>query len=175
MLIELERLSALHRYLMRKAASEGGLQMVHLEILYYLAQCNRYSNTTQALADYLGQTKGSISQSLTVLEGKKLIRRVQDAKDLRVFHLLLTSDGRSAVDRVRQIFGSEQAVPEALRLALESLLRNLQRHHGLKSFGICATCRFHQQLESGKYRCGLTQENLDAHERTQICREHDPE
>lgn len=49
-------------------AAEEGLQLVHVEILQYLSVCNRYSDTTQTISEYLGQTKGSIFQSLGHLE-----------------------------------------------------------------------------------------------------------
>lgn len=87
----IERIGALQRSEMRRYALEHGLQMVHLEVLSYLQRCNRYSNTTQALSDFLGQTKGSISQTVGFLEGEGYIKRVQDQNDKRVFHLELNA------------------------------------------------------------------------------------
>ena len=66
--IWLERLSSLYKSQMRQAASVEGFQLVNLEIMQYLSLCNGYSNTAQALSEYLGQTKGSISQSLKIME-----------------------------------------------------------------------------------------------------------
>src|SRR5687768_12799752 len=100
----IERISALHRSVMRRFAQEEELQTVHLEILVYLVQCNHYSDTTQALSDYLGQTKGSISQSLSLVEEQGFIRRQQDEKDKRVFHLLVTPKGRNLVQRFNEFF-----------------------------------------------------------------------
>ena len=44
------------------------LEPVHLATLRYLCNCNRFSNTASAITEYLGQTKGTISQTLKVLE-----------------------------------------------------------------------------------------------------------
>ncbi len=66
---------------MRKFATEEGLQLVHVEILQYLSVCNRYSDTTQTISEYLGQTKGSISQSLSNLEENGYIKRTHEKLD----------------------------------------------------------------------------------------------
>ena len=66
----LERLAGLLRSESRKLLSEYGLQPVQFEALHYLSNCNRYSDTPMAVTEYLGQTKGSVSQTLKVLEKK---------------------------------------------------------------------------------------------------------
>nr|MBA3613554.1 MarR family transcriptional regulator [Nitrospirales bacterium] len=62
----LERLTNLQRMEARAFGLRYGLQPVQMEALTYLTQCNRYSNTPQAVAEYLGLTKGTVSQSLQV-------------------------------------------------------------------------------------------------------------
>ena len=96
----LERLSAVHRNLMRRFANEEGLQLVHVEIMQYLSVSNRYSDTTQAISEYLGQTKGSISQSLGLLEDQGFVKRTQDKIDKRIFHLSLTAKGSAVAHRM---------------------------------------------------------------------------
>ena len=93
-LLELvERLGNLMRSEMRKAGSDETLQPVHLQALIYLTKANRYSNTPQALADYLGLTKGTVSQTLLVLDRRGLIERYQDDVDRRVVRLRLSAAG----------------------------------------------------------------------------------
>ena len=70
-----ENLAALIRTAQRQAAAGLGLQPVHLQALQYLARANRYSNTPQSLADYLGMTKGTVSQSVLLLARKRLVSR----------------------------------------------------------------------------------------------------
>lgn len=172
---ELERLCALQRHLQRKAATEEGLQTIHLEIIQYLALCNRYSNTTQALADYLGVTKSSISQSLGVLENKKFVKRVQDNKDLRVFHLHLTAKGRLLTRRIEDSLSLDLPPLALVQTALAGLLRTLQTKNSMKSFGLCLSCRFHQPRDEHSFQCGLTGEVLNQEESQMLCREHESE
>lgn len=167
----LERLSALHRNLMRKFAAEEGLQLVHIEILQYLSVCNRYSDTTQAISNYLGQTKGSISQSLGLLETKGFIKRVQDKTDKRVFHLSLLAKGLSVTERMLeaiQLDGSERMEPE-----LKRLLASIQKKNGFKGFGTCISCKFNQNPGMEVFICGLTKEKLSSVEIKKICKEHE--
>ena len=70
----LERLCNLLRVEARGQGASAGLLPIQLEALHYLAQCNRYSDTPQAVTDFLGQTKGTVSQTLKVLENRGLVR-----------------------------------------------------------------------------------------------------
>ena len=68
-------------------------------VLHYLSVCNRYSDTPMAVTEYLGQTKGTVSQTLKVLEKKALLFKEPDKDDKRVMHLKLTEQGQAAVAR----------------------------------------------------------------------------
>src|SRR5690606_31089029 len=92
----LERLGTLLRAEDRKLGAERGLQPIHLQVLRYLSACNRYSDTPGAVGEYFGLTKGTVSQSLLLLEDRGLLRRVPDEHDGRLVHLKLTARGRSA-------------------------------------------------------------------------------
>src|SRR4030065_1806393 len=78
-----ERLSLLTRADLRQAGAAQGLQPVHLQVLFYLNQANRFSNTPQALTEYLGLTKGTVSQTVLVLARRRLISRYADPRDGR--------------------------------------------------------------------------------------------
>lgn len=167
----LERLSALHRNLMRKFAAEEGLQLVHIEILQYLSVCNRYSDTTQAISDYLGQTKGSISQSLGLLEESGFIKRTQDKTDKRVFHLSLLGKGLSVTSRMLEsinLDGADNLAPQ-----LKNLLASIQKKNGLKGFGLCMSCKFNENRGKNNFVCGLTKEKLSLDDVKRICKEHE--
>ncbi|MBS1984986.1 MAG: winged helix-turn-helix transcriptional regulator [Bdellovibrionales bacterium] len=167
----LERLSALHRNLLRTFANQEGLQLVHVEILRYLSACNRYSNTSGALTEYLGQTKGSISQSVAFLETNQWIKRTRDPKDKRSYHLELSAKGQRLVTRLEAEFKLES--DPTTPLALQELLRQLQTEHGLRSFGVCATCKYNQNPQKDVFRCGLTNEELTLADVGLLCREHE--
>jgi DNA-binding MarR family transcriptional regulator len=55
-----------------QAGAAHGLQPVQLEVLNYLSSCNRYSDTPMAVTEYLGQTKGTVSQTIKTLEKKRI-------------------------------------------------------------------------------------------------------
>lgn len=169
----IERIGALQRSEMRRYASEKGLQMVHLEVLMYLAQCNRYSNTTQALSDFLGQTKGSISQTVGFLENENYLKRIQDQKDKRVFHLEISAKARRIAEEFTERFYGNFSGEVISEKSLENMLMQIQKQNGLKSFGICDTCRFNTNPTGKKFVCGLTGENLSNEEVKLHCHEHE--
>lgn len=174
----LERIGNLLRAEQRLVGNDLGLQEVHLQVLLYLSRCNRYSNTPVAVSDYLNATKGTVSQSLKVLEKKGYIRKKTDTQDKRVVRLMLTSQGKKLMERAipptifahaAQEMSSEQL--QSLTIVLTQLLATLQKANQSRSFGVCQTCRFF--LEEDGFRCGLTQEPLTKDERLRICREHE--
>ena len=95
-----ERLSELLRVDARQKGAEHGLLPVQLEVLHYLSICNQYSDTPMAVTEYLGQTKGTVSQTLKVLENKALLVKVSDEKDKRTTHLSLSPKGRRLVNEI---------------------------------------------------------------------------
>ena len=162
----------------RGPAAALGLQPVQMEALRYLARCNRYSNTPVAVAEYLGSTKGTVSQTLKALEAKGLVSKVADPKDRRVVHLMPTAQGLEILHRAEWGLApggpfETSAGPHlgALIAGLRRLLRALQTAHGLRSFSACASCRYNQRTPEG-IRCGLTGETLSASELGLLCREH---
>jgi DNA-binding MarR family transcriptional regulator len=175
----LERLCNLVRAEARAAGTQAGLQPIHWQTLRYLAACNRYSNTPLAVAEFLGQTKGTVSQSLKLLAAKGLVSKQPDVADRRLVHLALTPAalellGEAAYARqFRQAVGGLDAgTSAALDTGLTELLRALQLAYGRRSFGVCATCRFNERTEAGS-RCQLTGEPLSADDTSRICREHE--
>lgn len=157
---------------MRKAAGAEGLQLVHFEILRYLSLCNRYSNTAQALSEYLGQTKGSISQSLKFLEEHGYIERRPDAQDKRYVRLFLTEAGRACLGRMAGGLIPDLPDDPELVQALRRVLGRWQESNDLKGFGQCQSCKYNNS-EGGRFFCDLLKERLSAEDVTKICREHE--
>ena len=174
-----ERLGNLAESRLKALAASHGLQPVHLRILGYLAVANRYSNTPQAVADYLGLTKGTVSQSLILLEVRGLIARAADPRDRRVVRLSLTRDGAALGAELdaeaRRWSGAVAGVGPGALETLTAVLRRLQRLEGRRSFGVCYSCRHHREEGPGRWRCGLTGEPLTDADRERHCREHEPE
>lgn len=176
----LERVGALLRAEERKTAATLNLHPVHLQVLRYLAQCNRYSNTPMAVSGYLGTTKGTTSRSLLVLQRHGYLQKNPDPKDRRVVHLVLTLKGQELAANLISSPGKEKILTklhsenlDTAQQVMEQLLRNLQRINQRQPFGQCRTCRYLTTTnDKTLFRCGLTQELLQNEETAKICQEH---
>ncbi len=170
----MERSSALFRASLRQVASQYGLKLVQLEALVYLSSANRYSDTPAALSEYLGITKGTLSQTLKALQNHGLLTKQPDQADKRMTHCLLTDAGKEIAQQalpapVFQPLPEEEA--KGAEQALDSLLRALQKAHDVRGFGQCNSCSYYQPEKVGGL-CGLTGEALSVPDSLKICREH---
>ncbi len=175
----IERLSNLLRVDARRGGVEIGLQPIQLEALHYVSICNRYSDTPKAVTEYLGQTKGTVSQTLNVLEKKGLLKKITDSEDKRISHLKITNEGQKLlsdsipsplfVSACKQMSEASQSVVVD---ALDDLLRNIQSSNNMKTFGVCHSCSHNRKKADGNFFCNLTQEDLSTHDVQLICREH---
>jgi DNA-binding MarR family transcriptional regulator len=176
----LERIGTLLRAEERKTATILNLHPIHLQVLRYLAQCNRYSNTPRGVSKYLGTTKGTTSQSLLVLQRHGYLQKKPDLNDQRVLHLVLTPKGQTLVSTLNSLFDKkalyadlEMSDLQIAQRVIEQLLRNFQKANHHQTFGQCHTCRYLVVTEGKNlFRCGLTQEALTASETVKICQDH---
>jgi MarR family transcriptional regulator, negative regulator of the multidrug operon emrRAB len=181
MLQLVERLGNLIRAELRRGGAEHGLQPVHIEALVYLSQANRYSNTPQALAEFLGVTKGTISQSLLLLDRHGLIERYEDEMDRRVVRLRLSQQGEQFLLELQpaSLWQAATRNISANRIrnsvsALRETLYVLQSYNGGRTFGVCNTCLYCQRKSQRTHHCALYAERLSGPETRKICREHVP-
>lgn len=176
-----ERLGNLLRIDSRRSGVEYGLQPIQLEALHYISICNRYSDTPMAVTEYLGQTKGTVSQTLKVLEKKGLLSKHVDSNDKRVSHLKVSSIGKTLLQESIPSPLFEQACKQLdeqsqvdIETSLKTLLQAIQRSNNMKSFGVCHTCQHNHKNSDGSFFCKLTEESLSVEEVKLICREHAP-
>jgi DNA-binding MarR family transcriptional regulator len=175
-----ERISALIRSEERRKCAELGLQQVHLQILDYLARCNRFSDTSAALANYLGLTKGTVSSSLQIMESKGFIGKTADAGDKRVVHLSLLEKGREILllARPEDLFNRASlllnpGIEETMNDAVAQVLTALQKANRSQAFGLCKTCK-HFTVAGEGFFCALTRQPLSMSDSEKICQEHTP-
>ncbi|MBL8421662.1 MAG: MarR family transcriptional regulator [Dechloromonas sp.] len=171
----LERLGALIQQSVRDAAARHGLLPIHIQVLHYLMRANRYSDLPIAIAEYFGITRGTVSQTLAVLERKGLLTKEPDAHHGKRLHLRLTPAGESVlgeswVERVEQALCERSIEAAALESTLRHLLSAMQRVNGQRAFGLCRQCDHFLTDENGT-RCGLTHEPLATEQTVRICRE----
>ncbi len=165
--------------LARSGEATGDLNPAQWEALRFVARANRFSRTPAALAEYLGATRGTVSQTLIALENKGHITREPSPRDRRSIVLGLTRTGEDALkgdpllalaadlatlapDKLDEIVGS-------LRDALHAMItRNAGR-----AFGACYTCRHFRGnagVAKGKpHYCALLDEPLSEADSRAIC------
>ena len=171
----LERLGVLIQQSVRDDAARHGLLPIHIQVLHYLMRANRYSDLPIAIAEYFGITRGTVSQTLAVLERKGLLTKEPDVHHGKRLHLILTPAGESVlseswVERVEQALCGRTIEADALESSLRNLLSAMQRVNGQRAFGLCRQCAHFLTEESGA-RCGLTHEPLTTEQTVRICRE----
>lgn len=169
--------------LVRSGESGHGLNPAQWEALRYLARANRFSRNPAALADYLGSTRGTVSQTLIALEQKGHVARTQSTRDKRSVDLELTREGRAALERdpldmlAVDIAASRSGdLATVVGLLRDTLARAIQRNGG-RPFGVCQTCRHFQRAvpRAAVYaHCTLLDEPLHRDDVPAICVEQEP-
>lgn len=161
---------------LRKSGTDESLLPVHLQALIYLSKANRYSNTPQALADYLGLTKGTVSQTLLLLDRRGLIERYQDDVDRRVVRLRLSTAGEQFLYEAQPTLAWQNATrnisPNRIRNAVSALreaLATLQEDNEGSTFGSCPGCTWCQKLSQRVYRCGQMGDRISGPETRKLC------
>ncbi|MCB9832068.1 MAG: winged helix-turn-helix transcriptional regulator [Planctomycetes bacterium] len=172
-----ERLGLLLRAEERRAAAELGIQPVQLQVLVYLDRCNRFSDHPAAVAEYLGATKGTISQSIQRLQEKGLIEANRDEVDRRRIHLTLTTAGKALVKSAATVDRLGRALAGLGRRGnakaiLESLVDAVQSAQEQPAFGTCESCCYLDR-KGRRPTCTLFDETLNKSDLGRICREHD--
>jgi MarR family transcriptional repressor of emrRAB len=177
----IELMAALIRSEERKKCTELKLQMVHFQVLEYLSQCNKYSDKPAAIANYLGITRGTVSQTLIILEKREFLEKIQDEHDKRVYHIRLLEKGietlkkakpQELYEKANEILQKESSHADRQEVFTEALTA-LQKANESYTFGVCKTCRNFSVTGNG-YFCLLTRENLTESDSEKICQEHQP-
>lgn len=172
----IERMSALIRSEERRRCTELGLQPVHLQVMDYLSRCNRYSDTPAALANYLGMTRGTVSQTILLLEKKGYLKKTADENDKRMVHLSLLAEGDALMNKASpaDLYSQASAIFNE-NINQENVFINalnaLQKANKSQSFGLCKTCKYFTETSVG-FVCDLTKEQLSQSDSEKICQEH---
>jgi MarR family transcriptional regulator, negative regulator of the multidrug operon emrRAB len=167
----LERLGTLIQQAVREDAARHDLLPVHLQVLEYLAQANHYSDIAAAVGEYLGTTRGTVSQTIAVLERRQLLTKSADEGDGRTMHLHLTDAGRAIVtrswsQRMQKMLGDNDSATESL----VALVATLADYTNQSAFGVCSQCSYFRPRPNGG-QCGLTGDPLVKTQTLKICRE----
>ncbi|MDX2289701.1 MAG: MarR family transcriptional regulator [Hyphomicrobiaceae bacterium] len=169
--------------LARNGEGAGDLNPAQWEALRFVARANRFSRTPAALSEYLGSTRGTVSQTLIALEQKGHLTRQPNPRDRRSVMLELTSTGARALKRdpilalVADLEGVASDQIEAVVEVLRSALHAMITRNGGRAFGACYTCRhFRKGGSAGRgtpHHCSLLEEPLSESDSRAICVEQE--
>lgn len=172
MLIRFSRIIAADGY-------DRDLPPVQWQALSFLRIANRFSRTPKALTAWLGQTKGSVSQTLMVLEKKGLIAKRTDPADLRFVRLELTPAGLDLLDSPPSALADQMLARLApdqrdqFLTLIETMLIGQLAQAGGRPFGLCRECRHFQRGPLDKNRCILLGVALSDQDSAAICIEQE--
>lgn len=163
--------------LARLDASEtwvAALNPAQVAALDYLSRANRFSRAPSHVADYLGTTRGTMSQTLKALARKGYVSERRSDTDKRSISYELTEAGRALAAGGGALVDAIEALPHEAQAylgnGLSDLLAHQLRGNDGRRFGICKTCVHHRVTQDGPY-CALLLLDLLPDEPDQICHE----
>ena len=157
------------------AGRSEGLNPAQSMALEYLARANKFSRQPSHVAEYMGSTRGTISQTLKALREKGLIAEVRSENDRRSVSYELTSRGRTILAQSNALSSAfnELSVKELSQIerSLQAVLNTSLRSNGLKPFGVCKTCKHFTPGTEGGF-CNLLSLPLGRSETEKLCVEN---
>ena len=157
------------------AGRSEGLNPAQSMALEYLARANKFSRQPSHVAEFMGSTRGTISQTLKALREKGLIVEMRSEADRRAISYALTPTGIEILDQSNTLRSTFQDLSESqlnqLEQSLQTILDNALRTNGLKPFGVCKTCQHFAPRSKGGF-CNLLSAPLEQSETEKICVEN---
>ncbi len=174
----IEEIMGLIRAKEREFCAGQKIQWSHFQILEYLIICNKYSGTASAISEYLGMTRGTVSQSINLMEKHEYVVKAQDLKDKRVHHLNVLEKGKKFIELSRHTdfaLKFSEVTNKSIGMSESELFVNeltaLQKTIVSSTFGFCNSC-CHFGYQNKSFYCLLLQENLSSEDSYKICQEH---
>ena len=174
--IELNIRELINRLARLDAASgwAGDLNPTQRAVLAYLGRANRFSLSPSHVAEYLGTTRGTISQTFKSLLLKGYVSEIRSTQDKRAISFVLTHKGEAvarADGRLEfSLLDMGDATKQTLEATLTDVLRLFVQQNDGRAFGVCNTCTYFEATKSGGY-CRLLSEPLAPEETFLICHE----
>ena len=163
---------------LRRIGAEQGLQPVHVQALIYLSQANRFSNTPQALTEFLGSPRAPVAESAAARPARA-DRALSGRIDRRVVRLRLSAQGEAFMNEAQPALfwldATRNMSANRIRSgvsALRDTLAELQANSGARTFGLCQTCGYCQRKSQRIYHCAWYGERLSIQDMRKLCREH---
>ncbi len=161
--------------------ADASIEPVQSHILGYLSMCNRYSNTSGGVADFLCESMAEVTPSIHGLVDAGYVAEHHSGAQDDPAHYTLTDRGREFVEKQyppHNVVGAIlELVPmerEMLEKLMTNVMRSLQRRNDGVVFGVCKSCKHFRLNGLGDtHQCGLTREALSTEDSNKVCREHE--
>ena len=145
----LDRISAAMRADLWTVAETAGLNPTQAHVLTFIAGRDKKGVRVRAIADYLGVTQPTATDSIATLIRKGLLTKAADIDDARAVAIRITPAGRDIVRGIGLAITSTERALETLsaseQMALLQLLiktiRALQVAGAISPQRMCVTCR----------------------------------
>jgi DNA-binding MarR family transcriptional regulator len=179
----LERISQVFRVLLWSESRELALSPIQIQILIFLLFHSNEKRKVSYLADEFNMTKATISDSIKVLEEKKLIRKQFEPEDTRSFVIHLTVKGKhlakqtaSFTSRLQEPISQFSADDKQNQLAsLMGLIHHLNKTGVITIQRMCTTClHFSPAKGNQPHFCKLLNKKLETATLRIDCPEHVP-
>jgi DNA-binding MarR family transcriptional regulator len=184
LIIGLERFSGLLRAQTWKRRECSGLNPTQLAVLGHLAG-HRRGLRLKSLAEALGVTTATLSESVSTLERRGELKRRPDPDDARAALITVTAAGRRSLARARSGDSATQQLVRvlgeqdrgALLRILQLLIHQAQQSGVASGFRTCLGCGHFQPYASGDaerpHLCGFLGTAFGHTELRVDCAEHD--
>lgn len=182
----LERVARALRGLLWEAVQPLGLSPIQGQLLLYLKDHREENCRVSYLAREFGLTQATVSDAVSSLQDKGLVRRRPSYKDRRVSTLSLTPSGHALAARLahwdrragRALQAFSRAEREQALFFLMGLIDGWQRLGIVSVARMCVTCRFFQRDATpntgAPYYCRLLERPLTVSALRLDCADHEP-
>ncbi len=163
--LSIEKLIQVQRLLLWDIAKKYNLSPIQTQFIIFLNRNTHDLRTVSLLADEFDLTKATVSDAITSLENKGLLRKIRTENDKRSYLLELTGEGKKAakkienwqkkiINNIKEI--SYQDKENAYRF-LTDLIKSLFDNGVISTARMCLTCGNIFQGDKGRpNRCNIT-------------------
>ncbi len=178
----LERISQAFRVLLWNESKEFSLSPIQVQVLIFLLHHPAEKRKVTYLAGEFNMTKATISDSIKILEQKRLIKREYEQSDTRSYIIQLTKKGKD-IARQASFFAKELQIPvdklhpddkENLLLSLFGIIHHLNKAGVITIQRMCFTCTHYRTGHKGQaHFCQLLNKKLETTDIRIDCSEHE--
>jgi DNA-binding MarR family transcriptional regulator len=182
----LDRISQAYRVLLQEEAQGRSLSPIQARFLVHLLHHRDELGRVGRLAEEFGLSRATVSDAVSTLESKGLVRRELWPRDGRVASLKLTPAGEEAaaglscwaavVEEQLRSFAPEEK--EAVMRFLMRLISALQGAGVISVARMCITCRFFRPdvhpSSASPHHCALLDQPLSGASLRTDCPDHEP-